>query len=54
MMKDGFRFFEEEAAFECWFVGCVIAGAKNKDCPDEYVWNMPATFVCCAQTIITN
>ena len=39
-MGDGFRFFEEKAAFEHWFVNCVIAGAKNEDCPDSYVWNM--------------
>jgi len=37
---EGCRYFEEEAGFQDWFVRCVIAGAQNKDCPNEYVWNM--------------
>ncbi len=37
---EGFRYFGEKAAFEHWFVSCVIEGAKNEDCPDSYVWDM--------------
>jgi len=39
-MSDGCCCFEEEAGFIHWFVSCVIAGAQNKDCPDDYLWDM--------------
>ena len=35
-----FTCFEEEAAFIYWFADCVFAGAKNIDCPDDYMWDM--------------